>query len=291
MTKPQTQYIEIDGRLPDDEGMGLALVGYGHFTFMQVRAHAVRGLDLHLERLDRGTRELFGTGLDHDRVRHYVRHALRGTSGDASVRVQVVPSDPGVLLRGGSDEPRVMVMVRAPAEPDEAPQRLRSVEYERPLPHLKHLDTMGLIHQARLARQAGYDGALFTDRTGHVSEADLANVVFWEGEFGDLEFAEADGKEGTGKEGAFVWPDAPALPGVMRGMLRRGMERLGVPVHDRPVHRSELPRLGSAFLTNSLNDGQPVASVDGLPFTVHERARALLRACHEANNWQALNGD
>ncbi|SCK24679.1 Branched-chain amino acid aminotransferase/4-amino-4-deoxychorismate lyase [Streptomyces sp. WMMB 714] len=265
------QYIEIDGRLPDDESMSQALVGYGHFTYMQVRSHAVRGLDLHLERLESGTRELFGSGLDHDRVRHYIHCALRRTSGDASVRVQVVPADPSVLMSGANDEPRVMVMVRPPAEPDYTPQRLRSVEYERPMPHIKHLDTMGLIHQTRLARQAGYDDALFTDAAGRVSEATVANIVLYD---------EA--------EEAFTWPDAPALPGIMRGLLRRGMTRLDVPVRDRPVHRSELENYSSAFLTNSINDAQPVASVDDVSFTVREPVQALLRKCHESNRWQTI---
>jgi branched-subunit amino acid aminotransferase/4-amino-4-deoxychorismate lyase len=266
-----TQYIEIDGRLPDSESMGLALVGYGHFTYMQVRSHAVRGLDLHLERLERGTRELFGSGLDHDRIRRYVHRALRRTSGDASVRVQIIPEDPSMWMSGANVGTRAMVLVRPPADPNDTPQRLRSVEYERPLPHIKHLDTMGLIHQTRLARQAGYDDALFTDGAGHVSEATVANIVFSDEE-----------------EGAFVWPDTPALPGIMRELLRRGMTRLSVPVRDRSVHRSELLNYNSAFLTNSINDAQPVASVDDIPFTVREPVRALLRRCHESNNWQTI---
>lgn len=268
-----TRYIEIDGRPPDAESMSHALVGYGHFTYMQVRSHAVRGLDLHLERLDSGTLELFGSGLDHDRIRQYIHYALRKTSGDASVRVQIVPADPSVLMSGATDESRVMVMVRPPAEPDYTPQRLRSVEYERPMPHIKHLDTMGLIHQTRLARQVGYDDALFTDRAGRVSEAAVANLVLYDEE-----------------EEAFTWPDAPALPGIMRGLLRRGMTRLDVPVRDRPVPRSDLMNYSSAFLTNSINDAQPVASVDDISFTVREPVQALLRECHESNRWQTIKG-
>ena len=38
-----------------------ALVNYGHFTSLQVRDHAVQGLDLHLARLSHATRELFGS--------------------------------------------------------------------------------------------------------------------------------------------------------------------------------------------------------------------------------------
>ena len=40
-----------------------ALGSYGHFTAMQVRAGATRGLPLHLARLDAANRELFGVPL------------------------------------------------------------------------------------------------------------------------------------------------------------------------------------------------------------------------------------
>ncbi|TYB43747.1 class IV aminotransferase, partial [Microbispora tritici] len=44
---------EIDGRPPTaDELLAPALFNYGHVTVMQIRAKLVRGLDLHLARLD-----------------------------------------------------------------------------------------------------------------------------------------------------------------------------------------------------------------------------------------------
>lgn len=264
------QYIEVDGSPATPAALSPALSGYGHFTYMQVRARAVRGLDLHLERLAGATRELFGAELDVDQARAYIRHALEAADReDASVRVQVFPSDPGDLMTATALEPRVMVMVRPPAEPATRPQRLRAVEYERLLPHLKHLDTMGVIHQSRRARHEGFDDALLTDRTGHITEAALANLVLVDGE-------------------GFVWPDSPALPGVMRGLLRRGMARLGVPVRDRAVQLGEISRYSAAFLTNSISPAQPVASVDGVLFSVDESARSLLHKCYGANAWDRL---
>lgn len=81
---------EIDGHAaPARELRFLALVNYGHFTAMQIRKQAVRGLDRHLRRLDAATRELYGTGLDADRVRAHIRHALGEQISDATVRVTV----------------------------------------------------------------------------------------------------------------------------------------------------------------------------------------------------------
>ena len=75
---------------------------------MQVRDGRVRGFSLHLARLDGATQELFGTGLDGDRVRSHIRHAL-ASDRDASVRVIVFWPD-------GDATPAVMVTVRPPGE-------------------------------------------------------------------------------------------------------------------------------------------------------------------------------
>jgi hypothetical protein len=64
--------IEIDGEPPTNAALQkLALDNLGHFTSMQVRGGSVRGLALHLARLDEGSRELFGVGLDGQRVRDW----------------------------------------------------------------------------------------------------------------------------------------------------------------------------------------------------------------------------
>ena len=72
-----------------DDRRFIATVNYGHFTSMQVRCQSVRGLNLHLDRLERSTRELFGCGLDRERVRSWIRGALRDREEPASVRVNV----------------------------------------------------------------------------------------------------------------------------------------------------------------------------------------------------------
>ena len=53
--------IEIDGLGASPEQLcAAALDSCGHFTAMQVRNRRVRGLDLHMARLDSANRELFG---------------------------------------------------------------------------------------------------------------------------------------------------------------------------------------------------------------------------------------
>jgi branched-subunit amino acid aminotransferase/4-amino-4-deoxychorismate lyase len=74
--------MEIDGVAATVERLSAAaLAGYGHFTAMQVRGDRVRGLDLHLTRLDAANRELFGAGLGPATVRAVDTSGLRSFRG------------------------------------------------------------------------------------------------------------------------------------------------------------------------------------------------------------------
>src|SRR6476646_4824321 len=108
--------IEIDGRSATADLLW-SVVGnaYGHFTAMQVRDAKARGVDLHMARLDEGTRALFGCGLDGDPVRERIRHALGDDIRDASVRVYVI--DPAA-----SGRPSLLVTVREPASMPSTPR-------------------------------------------------------------------------------------------------------------------------------------------------------------------------
>ena len=94
--------LEIDGRPVSAAEAWSTASGYGHFTAMQVRGTRARGLTLHVDRLAAANRDLFDAGLDGERVRSLIRHAL-GEVADASVRVYCFETDA---------EPAVMVTVR-----------------------------------------------------------------------------------------------------------------------------------------------------------------------------------
>ena len=65
----------------------VALTNYGHFTSLLVRDRAVQGLDLHLQRLAAATQELFGTPLDLEHVRAWMRDVVAEAVGWYSMRV------------------------------------------------------------------------------------------------------------------------------------------------------------------------------------------------------------
>ncbi len=255
--RDMTVRIEIDGRLATEEGLRpVALVNYGHFTAMQVRRRRVRGIDLHLRRLVSATQELFGVEIDQELIRDRVRHALQDTA-DASVRVNVFQrEDEGIA---------VMVVVRAPAEVADAPQRLMSVPYQRAAAHIKHVGTFGLIYYGRLAERRGFDDALLTTADGLISEAAISNIGFYDGI-------------------SIVWPDAPCLGGITMQLLQAN---LPIPSRRVPVRLSDLPTYQAAFVTNSLGIA-PVSQINEVAFSVPADLGGLLTATYDAVAWDPI---
>jgi 4-amino-4-deoxychorismate lyase len=244
--------VELNGHVPDlDEVHRLVTVNYGHFTAMQVRGGRVRGLALHMARLDDGNEEFYGRRMDvtdEHRVRELIRHALAGAA-DASVRVAMVP---------GAEAPDVLVTVADPA-PDEAgpPLRVVTSPYVRDWPEQKDLAGMAKLVEVRRARQAGYDDALFVGPDDRVREGTTWNVAFWDG-------AEV------------VFPVAPMLKGVTMVLLQIAMTMTGVPWRLRPVERGELPDLLAAAAISSRCPVQPIGSIDGVKFEEGDRLTGVL---------------
>jgi branched-subunit amino acid aminotransferase/4-amino-4-deoxychorismate lyase len=218
--------IEIDGHAASiEEIWALDLSSSGHFTAMQVRDRRTLGMDFHLARLDGATRELFGIALDEDRVRGSIRDALADDITDASVRVNVFWSDT-------ADDLSVLVSVRPPASAPADPQHLQTVEYRRPAAHIKHASSFGQGYYAGLAHANGFHEALFVGTDGHISEGAITNIGFVDGD-------------------AIVWPDAPALRGIMMQVLQRELDRAGIAWRYGPVPLSDLASFDGAFVTNS----------------------------------------
>lgn len=262
--------IELNG-VPAgiDDLRAIALVNYGHFTSMQVHEGCVRGLDLHLERLDRATRELFDRPLDVAQVRHWMRRVAGDGGSSVSLRIHVfsraldrdhldTPAAPDVLIAGGA--------ARTIAS---SPLRVRSVRYEREAPHIKHVGTFGLFHHKRLAQMQGFDDALFVDASGAVSEGSIWNVGFFDGE-------------------RIVWPDAPALDGVSMQLLKHGLRVRGVETVTQRVGITDVGAFRSAFFTNSSRTAIPIASIDATGLVVDAGMLDTLDACMAANPWQPI---
>lgn len=228
-----------------DAGTGdlapLAFAGYAHFTAMQVRGGLVRGLDLHLERLRAASAELFGRTPDDASVRSWLAAAIDASPDDASLTATVYSPD-GEFTGPGTAEPEMLVRTGPPADGPAGPLALAVVAHERVLPHLKHVGEVAKTYFLRQAVAGGFDDAAFTDRRGRLSEATIWNLAFWDGD-------------------GVVWPRAEMLGGTTMGIVRRQLDRLGVPQRTEEVTVDGLPSLAGAVVMNSWTPGVPVHRV------------------------------
>ncbi|MFF5083829.1 aminotransferase class IV [Actinoplanes sp. NPDC000266] len=257
--------LELNGHVPDlAETHRLATINYGHFTSMQVRSLAVKGLALHMARLADGNEEFFGwkMGVDDEaRVVSLIHHALGGHR-DASVRVSFVTGP-----EEGSP-PDVVVAVSDPRPSDPTkPLRVRTDSHRRDWPEQKHSATMGLFVARRQAVRDGYDDALFVGDTGLVSEGSTWNVAFHDGE-------------------QVIWPQAPMLRGTTMVLLQIAMTMNGVPWTLRPVPQADLPALTGAVAVNSACPAQPIAWIDNQAYPSSDRLTALL-----SDTWKSVPYD
>jgi branched-subunit amino acid aminotransferase/4-amino-4-deoxychorismate lyase len=277
----------VPGTADDDRVLrALATTGYGHFTTMLVSEGRVRGLDLHLERLDRDCRVLFGTGLDREAVRARIA-AAAPAGGEAVVRVSVADPAIGLATVGAPADPRVAVTTRPAPGAAPAPLRVRTVAHRRYLPEVKSAGLFPTMHLRRTASRDGFDDVLFTDGAGTVLEGSTWNAGFVTGN-------------------RIVWAAGPVLAGITRTLVQDALHAAGRPAgldgRDGPaaldglddlddveetVGTADLPGFEAAFATNA-SGFRPVAAVDGTRFPAGHRVVAALARLYAALPGTAL---
>ena len=257
-----TSYVvQHDGHAATTAELGpLAFAGYAHFTAMQVRDGRVRGLDLHLERLRKASAELFGSTVPDERLLAELRTAIAAGPSDLSLTA-VVHSPEGEFTAAEPDtEPSVLIRTGPAAYGPEGPLALAAYPHERVLPQIKHVGEVAKTHYLRQAVAEGFDDAAFLDSRGHLSEASIWNLAFWDGT-------------------SVVWPEAAMLGGTTMAVVRRQLERLGVPQRTGPLALTDLPELSGAVVMNSWTPGVPVRRIADVPLP---EAPAFVDLLHRA---------
>lgn len=227
-----------------------ALVNYGAYTSFRVESGGVRGLDLHLARLERAAVELFGRAVGHGRLRALMRSAL-GPRQDAWLRVSLYSDALSNRDPTAEGAPRVMIGVFDPPSGLAGAVRLQLQTYEREAPHLKHVATFGLLRARRAAKAAGFDDALFMGRDGRISEGSLWNIGFLSGD-------------------TIVWPEAPMLAGVTQALVSEGLRAHGIAQRTRPVTVADLSHFTAAFLCNSATPAASIVAIGERTFVSDE---------------------
>ncbi|MFD0364836.1 aminotransferase class IV family protein [Nocardia sp. GCM10030253] len=262
-----TFVVQRNGRTATAEELApLAFAGYAHFTAMQVRGGQVRGLDLHLERLRGASVKLFGRAVPDDRVRSYLRTALAAGPADLSLTATVYSPAGEFTAAGSEGEPEVLVRTGAAASGPQGPLTLATVEYERVLPAIKHVGEIAKTYFLRQAVEQGFDDAAFVDRGGRLSEGSIWNLAFWDGS-------------------AVVWPSAEMLGGTTMGIVRRQLDRLGVPQRVEEITLADLPALAGGVVMNSWTPGVAVRRIGSVPLP---EAPLFLELLHQAYQAEPL---
>lgn len=250
-----------------DDLRTLAVVNYGHYSSMQVRNGAVQGLALHEQRLQTGTRELFGSTLDFPALREQMRAAISG-GPDCTLRATVFSRDFDFRNPSGVFAAEVLISLSPSAQASPRALKVKSFPFQRPLPHVKHVGTFPLFHYRRLAREQGYDDAVFVDTEGRISEGSVWNLGLWDGT-------------------QVVWPDAPALRGTSEQLLQMGLRDCGVAQHWQEVRLAGLRAFRGAFASNA-SGIQMIASMDETVFTASGELAAMLAKALETQAWESL---
>lgn len=252
--------VHRNGRPATAEDLApLAFAGHAHLTALQVRDGRVKGLDLHIERLSYASKEMYGTALPDEQVKALLQAAIEASPADVSL-MAVVYSAAGEFT---TTEPDLQVLVRTsePTDGPRGPLALAVFEHERPLPAVKHVGEVVKTHYAREAVKLGFDDAAFADRHGRLSEATIWNLAFWDGS-------------------AVVWPRAGYLTGITMQILRRQLDRLGVP--QRFAEITDVSGLSGAVVMNSWTPGVPVNRIGDVPLPVAEDFVDLLHRAYDA---------
>ncbi|WP_269220907.1 aminotransferase class IV [Brevundimonas vesicularis] len=261
--------ILIDGRpATADDLAHQALVNYGAYTSFRVEQGAVRGLDLHLARLEQAAVELFGESPGEAELRRLMAQAVEGRDA-CWLRVSLFSPEIGHRAPSFVGRPKVMTVVSPPPPPLAVSVRLKAMAYEREAPHLKHVATMGLTRARRAARAAGFDDALFTDANGRVSEGALWNIGFFKGD-------------------RIVWPQAPMLAGVTQALIQRGLAEARLASETRTVALSDIAAFDGAFLCNSATPVCPVTAIDDVTFASAPALLARIEAAWFAQPPQVI---
>jgi len=264
----------VNGRIVDADEPAIAVTDrgfmYGEGLFETMRAYGGRvfRLEQHLARMLRGAEEL-GLQEQARRLRSQeVTEALAASDlSDAVVRLTVTSSSAVVLVRPLSLPPAERYQRGCAAIT--LPSVITSVSLLRRIKSLNYLDK--LLAQ-RTAEAAGAHEAILLDPDDYVIEAARRNV-----------FAVIGGRAVTPPIRRGL------LPGITRAAVMQVAARVGVGHEERDLTREELLSAKECFLTSSIAEILPVASVDGRTFRAAGPVTAALTQAYRDLVAEELN--
>ncbi len=175
-------------------------------------------------------------------------------------RITVIPEISGFAdLTRTLETSRLEISGRPVPDAAQAPLTVKSVDYEKRFPAVKHGALAEPLLLKRQALQQGADEVVWVNRYGRITEATTANVFFI-------------------REGILYTPDPEndgCLPGITRHEILAWAKRKGVDVKIAAFSRNEAAGMDGMFLTNAVFGLCEVARLDDIRFPWPDSARNL----------------
>lgn len=253
----------LDGRNASAEDLApLAFSGFAHFTAMQIRSGHVRGLDLHLKRLRSASQAMFGETHSDSEILSFLRAAINGSPADISLTLTVFPHSGEFSPHSKRSDLGVLVRTSSPSDGPAGPLKLTTVRHERPLASLKHVGEATKTYYLRKAVASGFDDAAFMDASGHLSEATIWNLAFWDGE-------------------SVVWPEADMLQGITMQIVRRHLEKHGIPEKVIPITQETIEQFSGGAVMNSWTAGVAIRAIGSEQLNTSDTLVHLLHRAYQ----------
>jgi len=250
------EFVDFDQTgLPLNDGA--ILFGESLFETLKARNGRIRFLDDHLDRLQLSAR-LLQFPLDRERIRQALQNtAARLAEPVARLRLTVSRGSFTGLDFPPADQSHFFITAapyREP-QPSEREQGVACVfapNYRvNPLSHLPQMkrgNYADCLYAANHARRRGAREALFRTADQQVLEGATSNLFILQ-------------------NGTLLTPPAGelVLAGIMRRQVLQAAGDLGLPITERTIVVDELHAADEVFLTNTLIDTLPVATLEGRP--------------------------
>lgn len=259
-------YASVNGEITPAERARVSVLDNG-FTFGDAVYETLRTyggrpfhLDRHLERLRRSAKRLaieLPAG-DRGMTRDLDALLARAANPESYIRIIVSRGVGDISYHFDRIQGPTVVMVVKPYAPFPARYYiegvrviLSSVRRNHPLaldPAIKSCNLINNILAVQEARTKGAFEPIMLNEIGEVAESASANVFM-------------------AKDGTLITPplDAGILPGVTRHVVLELAGLLTIPLREEPVAVKDLLAADEAFLTSTLKEIVPIATIDGRP--------------------------
>ncbi|MBV7263498.1 aminotransferase class IV family protein [Photobacterium sp. WH24] len=255
---PNQATAVINGQLATGSQLSvLTFAGHAHFTAMQVRNGKIRGLDLHIERLQQASHHLFGKSLSNEAILHQIRDVLRSGENNRSLMVYVYSDSGEFTPREDSSRLNILIRQSAASDGPHGPLTMKTFAHERILPSIKHVGEIAKTHLMRQAVNQGFDDAIFTDNQGRLTEASIWNLAFWDGE-------------------AVIWPKGAKLRGTTMQIVQRQLDAMQIPQQEQNITETNLLCSQAAAVMNSWTPGIAISKINTTHFSDTSDFIALL---------------